>query len=278
MMKTQLVLTGADFIKVKNELISCINAFWRFNTIDLCILTFLQDPIVPNSVVPVLMYDATQMTAFDYVLRTPTDEDEDTGTNHFDPITVSPPLVIHPSKWGVRGRVFTTVATPHTTPIPINPVGLKSKLQDGSIISLNIDYTARTFEFKTPLGFSIQEDPVFQQLGHIESIPFVEYALRGFVWKERSIRLVLDMKDISKAVEEYDVDESAKLFESLKLQGEIQTKNGIKVFIDFIKQKPLLTRIFNKSIAEDENMMSVCVETHYKGVSAYAFYAYATGW
>jgi hypothetical protein len=278
MMQNQLVLTGADFDKVKKELIACINSFWKFNTMDLCMLTFMQDPTVSNSVVPILMYDPTQALGYSYVFHMPTDDEEETSSSHFDPITVSPPLVIHPNKWGIRDRVFCNRTSPHTSPTPINPMGLKSKLQDGSIVSLEIDYTTSDFKFKTTLGFTIDEDPIFYKLGYSISIPFIEYAQKGFLWKSRSVLMVNEMVDKTKANHIYDATASEELFIKLKAQGEVQTPSGVKIFTDFIKQKPIETLIFNNSGDDTENMMSVCAETYYKEIVVYAFYAYATGW
>lgn len=273
----KLTITGSDFNKIKKELISCINAFWRHNTMDLCMITFIQDPTVPNSVVPILMYESAKMIAYNYVFRTPTDEDEETGKNHFDPITVSPPLIIHPNKWGIRDIIFSNIIRLHTEPVPINPIGLKSKLQDDSIVALEIDFDDRSFKFKTPLGFVVDEDPIFWSIGFHLSIPFILYAKNEFNWKQHSLEMVCNMNNVISSSHIYDGDECETLFNVLKTQGSTETPKGIKIFIDFIKQKPLKTIIFNNNNEKDK-MMSVCAESHYKEVVVYAFYAYTTGW
>lgn len=272
-----IVLEGAAFEKVKNELIAGINAFWKYNTLDLCILTFVQDPIVPNSVCPIFMYDPSQMASFSYICKTPTDTEDESTDPHFDPITASPPLVIFSNKFRMRTIVFAMFTTPHTTPIPICPSELKAKLNDGSITKLEVNLEEKKFTFFSMLGFPIIGCPIYMQLGYEVAIPFGEYALRGLMWKQHSVFLVLDMTNPGTAKQVLNKDESSKLLDDLKASGEVLLSCGIKVFPDFIKQKPLQMRVFSK-----ENMdickLSACLELEFKDLTVCAFYAYATGW
>jgi len=259
---------GLAFDKIKSEIISCINSFRKLNGVDLVAMSFIRDPVVAFSWCPVLFYDINVMLPYYNMFCPPTEDSED--VNGYDPITISAPTITMPNKIFMRDNLYTGGMIEHTIPLFMSPSILKKWFANDRITKMVI--TDRSVKFLTPGGFEVNENPIFPPTGHEVCFPFIVYALYGFGWRPRSIELVKKIMRVEYS-DVFDKTSCNDLFNNLN--NEVILPSGIKIYPDFIKQKPTSMRTYAYEVKE-EKIMVVCLEVYFKEILQYVFYTYNT--
>jgi hypothetical protein len=193
------------------------------------------------------------------------------------PESINPTVIIYPSSFSLPGIIYSANDTHYYSSAYLVDIerfrkGLKNKSLEAIELysySSESDYVSSAMVSNADMGYvELPKIKTFFAKLPFINISKINYHLKGI------IKEIIDERYIYID----DPEKVENIFETVK-NNQTMTYNGIQIFKDFMKQKPLTLRIYSHDEKEEENIIkSVCLQMDFNNkLTHLVFYRYISG-